>query len=519
MPDPEVDVEHVDVLIVGAGLSGVAAAHHIRAQCPWANFAILEARDAIGGTWDLFRFPGVRSDSDMFTLGYPFRPWDGEQTIADGASILRYIQETAQSSGIEHRIRFRHRVTAAEWSTAEARWHLTTERTDSGQVVHLTAGFLFSCTAYYRYDRGYLPEFPGMDRFNGPVVHPQFWPEGLDYVGKRVVVIGSGATAVTLIPAIAVEACHVTMLQRSPSYVASLPGSNPLPGLVRRILPEAAAGRVSRWLLACLTQAFFRACRRWPDRMKAYLIQAVERQLPEGYDVATHFTPRYNPWDQRLCVVPDGDLFRVVREGRASVVTDHIRTFTETGILLESGEHLAADVIVTATGLEMQFVGGIDLTVDGRVVDPANRMIYRGAMIEDVPNFAFAFGYTNASWTLKCDLTCQYVARLLNEMRSTGVRQCAAINSDVSIEPLPFFDLAAGYVQRAVKRLPTGGSKFPWQVRQSYLHDYRVLKLRGLRDKAMVFSNPVAGSRLAISVPSEATATSGLTPCADARVP
>ena len=325
-------MEHLDVLVVGAGLSGIGAGHYLQTDCPWARYAIFEARGSIGGTWDLFRYPGIRSDSDMFTLGYSFRPWDGEKSIADGASILQYIKDTAAVEGIDQHIRFHHRIVSADWSTADGAWHVTAERTDTGETVHLTAGFVFSCSGYYRYDQGYLPDFPGMDRFTGPVVHPQAWPDDLDYAGKKVVVIGSGATAVTLIPSMADTAEHVTMLQRSPTYITSLPAKDPLANALRRILPERLSGPAIRWYKALTTQAFFQLSRRRPELMKKLLLRGVERQLPEGYDVDTHFTPRYNPWDQRLCLVPNGDLFKAIKAGRALVVTDHVSTFNERGI-------------------------------------------------------------------------------------------------------------------------------------------------------------------------------------------
>ncbi len=407
---------HLDVLIVGAGLSGIGAAHYLQRQCPWADYAIFEARDAIGGTWDLFRYPGVRSDSDMHTLGYSFRPWDGEKSIADGDSILQYIKDTARESGIDERIRFNHRITAAEWSTPEARWHVTAERTDTDQTIELTASFLFSCSGYYRYDHGYLPDFTGMDDFAGAIVHPQDWPEGLDVNGKSIVVIGSGATAVTLVPALARSAAHVTMLQRSPTYVASLPEKSPAVALLRKILPAKQAGTAAKWLHAFLSQAFYRVSRKYPKLVRRMLAKGLARQLPAGYDIATHFTPRYDPWDQRFCAVPNGDLFKTISSGAASVVTDQIDRFTESGLLLASGQELQADIIVTATGLELLFLGGIALTVDGVPVDPATRLTYKGMMLEGVPNMALAIGYTNASWTLKCDLTCDYVCRLLNYM-------------------------------------------------------------------------------------------------------
>jgi cation diffusion facilitator CzcD-associated flavoprotein CzcO len=482
--------DHFDVLIVGAGLSGIGAAHYLQTECPWATYAIFEARDAIGGTWDLFRYPGIRSDSDMFTLGYAFRPWDGKKAIADGPSILQYIKDTAAESGIDQHIRFNHRIRRADWSTEDCQWNITAERTDTGETVQLTCGFLFSCSGYYRYDHGYLPDFAGMDQFEGTIVHPQAWPQDLDYAGKRVVVIGSGATAVTLVPAIASDAAHVTMLQRSPSYIASLPAQSPVADILRRALPSRLSGPAIRWFLALGTQAFFQVSRRRPELVKRMLRKGVQRQLPRGYDVDTHFTPRYNPWDQRLCVVPNGDLFKTIKAGTASVVTDHIDTFTPRGLRLKSGSELEADIVVTATGLELLFIGGIRLSVDGEEVELPSKLTYKGMMLEGVPNLALAIGYTNASWTLKCDLTCDYVCRLLNHMRATEQRQCTPVNQDASVTAAPLLGLSSGYVQRSAHLFPKQGSKFPWQVYQSYLRDYRALKLHGVTDDGMVFSNP-----------------------------
>ncbi len=483
-------MEHLDVLIVGAGLSGIGAGHYLQAKCPWASYAIFEARDAIGGTWDLFRYPGIRSDSDMFTLGYSFRPWDGEKSIADGDSILQYIKDTAAEAGIDQRIRFNHRIVRADWSTDEARWHITAERSDTGETVEVTCGFVFSCSGYYRYDRGYLPDFAGMDRFEGTIVHPQAWPHDLDYAGKRVVVIGSGATAVTLVPSMAATAGHVTMLQRSPTYILSLPAKDPIANLLRRVLPERFSGPVIRWFKALTTQASYVLSKRRPALVKRVLRRQLKRQLPDGYDIDTHFTPRYNPWDQRLCVVPNGDLFKAIASDTVSVVTDHIDTFNEKGLLLRSGAELEADIIVTATGIELLFIGGIELSVDGEAVDFAGKLTYKGMMLEGVPNFAVAIGYTNASWTLKCDLTCDYVCRLLNHMQATGQRQCTPHNLDAEVTSLPLLGLSSGYVERSADRFPKQGSKFPWQVHQSYLRDYRALKMGGLEDSAMVLSNP-----------------------------
>jgi cation diffusion facilitator CzcD-associated flavoprotein CzcO len=478
--------------VLGAGLSGIGAGHHLQTSCPWATYAIFEARDAIGGTWDLFRYPGIRSDSDMFTLGYSLRPWRRTESIADGASILQYIRDTARETGVERHIRFHHRVVRADWSTNDARWTVTAERTDTGETVRVTAGFLFSCSGYYRYDQGYTPEFPGREDFRGTIVHPQAWPDDLDYAGKRIVVIGSGATAVTLIPALAETAGHVTMLQRSPSYVAALPGTNPLTRLVQR-LPARWSSVVARWVNALMTQAFFQLSRRRPHLVRRLLRKGVEAQLPDGYDVDTHFTPRYDPWDQRLCIAPDGDLFRVIGDGRASVVTDTIETFTPTGIRLTGGDELAADVIVTATGLDLLFLGGMAVTVDGDDPRVTERLTYKGMMIEGVPNLALAIGYTNASWTLKADLTSEYVCRLLNRLRTSGMRQATAVDTHGSATGGALLGLSSGYVQRAVDRFPRQGDGDPWRVHQSYLRDYRALRLSGLDDEAMVFSNPDPG--------------------------
>ena len=467
-------VEHLDVLVVGAGLSGICAGHYVQADCPWASYAIFEARDSIGGTWDLFRYPGVRSDSDMFTLGYPFRPWASDRMIVDGGSILQYIKDTAADEGIDEHIRYRHRIVRAEWSSREARWHITVERTDTGETVEVTCGFLLSCSGYYRYDHGYLPDFPGMDRYAGTIVHPQAWPEDLDHAGARVVVIGSGATAVTLVPALAATAAQVTMLQRSPTYVASLPGRNPAVGLIQRVLPDRLSGPIIRWVHAIGTQAAYQLSRRRPNLIKRLLRFAVRRELPAGYDIDTHFTPRYDPWDQRMCLVPDGDLFKAIGAGSAQVVTDHIDTFTETGLRLQSGAEIDADIIVTATGLELLFVGGVELAVDGEVVDLPSTLTYKGMMLDGVPNFAFAVGYTNASWTLKCDLTSQFVARLLRHMAEHGYTRVAP-RRDPAVPEEPLLDFTSGYVLRAVEALPHQGTRFPWKLYQNYIRDLWLL--------------------------------------------
>ncbi|HEX3796663.1 MAG TPA: NAD(P)/FAD-dependent oxidoreductase [Acidimicrobiales bacterium] len=497
------ETEHLDVLIVGAGLSGVGAAHYLQTECSWASYAIFESRDAIGGTWDLFRYPGIRSDSDMYTLGYSFRPWDGEKAIADGDSILQYIKDTATDAGIDKHIRFHHRITAANWSSEDAKWNVTAERTDTGETVTLSCGFIFSCSGYYRYDHGYQPDFAGMDDFAGTVVHPQAWPADLDFTGKKVVVIGSGATAVTLVPALAAQSDHVTMLQRSPTYIVSVPAKNPLSKVLGRLLPGNTSGKLLRWMMALGTQATYQISHRYPAPVKRFLLKSVAKQLPEGYDVATHFTPTYNPWDQRLCAVPNGDLFKAISNGSASVVTDHVERFTETGIRLTSGAELEADVIITATGLELLFLGGIAVSVDGEALDIPSKLTYKGMMIQDVPNLAIAIGYTNASWTLKCDLTCDYVCRLLNHLRATGQLQATPRNRDASISTdEALLGLSSGYIQRSAHLLPRQGSKFPWQVHQSYLRDFMALKRGTITDPSMEFSHPDHQTEPVVSVAS-----------------
>lgn len=486
--------EHLDVLIIGAGLSGIGAAHHLRKHHPGRSIALFEAREELGGTWSLFRYPGVRSDSDMHTLGFGFRPWKDAKAIADGPSILRYLHETAREYGIDRLIRYRHRVLSVAWSSPDARWTVRYERTDPAtgetRTATLTCGFLVGCTGYYRYDQGYSPAFVDSERFRGTIVHPQEWPDDLDYAGKRVVVIGSGATAVTLVPAMASDAAHVTMLQRSPTYVTSLPSVDPLAERIRRLLPDRLAFPVVRWKNILTQIAIYQFSRRQPERMKAFLRRFLERQLPDGFDIDRHFTPAYDPWDQRLCLVPDGDLFRALRKGTASVVTDTIERFTEDGIQLASGEHLPADVIVTATGLNLLMIGGIELTVDGAPVDVSSRMAYKGMMLEGVPNFAFAIGYTNASWTLKADLTGEYVARLLRTMDEKGTPQCTPVNRDPDVHHAPLLDFDAGYVQRAVDSLPRAGSKAPWRVRMNYAYDVVALRFGRIDDGTMTFSAP-----------------------------
>jgi cation diffusion facilitator CzcD-associated flavoprotein CzcO len=488
--------EHLDVLIVGAGLSGIGAAHHLQEAFPHRSYAILEAREDLGGTWDLFRYPGIRSDSDMHTLGYRFRPWTNSKTIADGSSILEYVRETARDGRIDERIRFGHRVLRAAWSSEEVRWTVEVERLGDGDALTVTCDYLWVCSGYYRYDEGFTPEFPGTDRFAGEIVHPQHWPEGLEYAGKRVVVIGSGATAVTLVPAMAESAAQVTMLQRSPTYIASLPAEDPVAGRLRRVLPDRAVYPIVRWKNVLLQTFFYQLSRRRPEAVKRMVRRGVERALPAGYDIDKHFKPRYDPWDQRMCLVPNGDLFRAICDGSASVVTDTIDSFTEGGIMLDSGEELEADVIVTATGLNLLFLGGIELVVDGEPVDLPRTMTYKGMMLSGVPNCAFTVGYTNASWTLKADLTSEYVCRLLAHMDAHGYVTSVPELTDPTVREVPFSDFNSGYVLRALDQLPNQGSKEPWKLRQNYVFDLRSIRHGQLDDGAMQFSRRAAARPL-----------------------
>jgi monooxygenase len=480
--------QHLDVLIVGAGLSGIGAAWHLQKNCPDKSYAILEGRERSGGTWDLFRYPGVRSDSDMYTLGYSFRPWKEAKAIADGPSILSYIRETASDHGIDSNIRFGHRVVAASWSSQEARWTVELERGPSRQPIRLTCDFLFMCSGYYDYAAGYTPDFPGIKRFAGQIAHPQKWTEAVDYAGKRVVVIGSGATAVTVVPAMAETADHVTMLQRSPTYVVARPAEDAIANKLRRRLPLKLAYGLTRWKNVLLGMYFYQLCKRKPERVKNLILGGVRQMLGPDYDIGRHFTPRYNPWDQRLCLVPDADLFRAIRRNKVTVVTDEIETFTETGIKLKSGAELPADLVVTATGLSLQLLGGMTLAVDGKSIDPAELLTYKGMMYSDVPNFAVVTGYTNASWTLKADLVCEYVCRLLNHMTRKGYRQCAPRIDDPEMERKPWVDFSSGYIQRAAHKFPKQGTKRPWKLHQNYALDLLNLRYGSVRDRAMVFS-------------------------------
>ena len=480
-------LEHVDVLIVGAGLSGIGAARHLQVQCPGKSYAILEARESIGGTWDLFRYPGIRSDSDMYTLGYSFRPWTDAKAIADGPAILDYVKQTASDHGIDRMVRFNHRVLRAEWSSVDALWTVEATRGPEEEPVRFTCRFLLACAGYYRYDEGYTPHFEGTERFAGQIVHPQQWDEGIDYAGKRVIVIGSGATAVTLVPSMAQTAAHVTMLQRSPSYVVSLPAEDAVSNALRGRVPDEIAYSIVRWKNVLLTMLIFEMSRRAPGLVKAMIRRQLERLLPAGYDIDTHFKPSYRPWDQRMCLAPDGDFFEAIGSGRASVVTDRIETFTENGIRLASGQELEADLIVTATGLNMLPIGGLDITVDGREIELSKTFSYKGMMLSGVPNLAFTIGYTNASWTLKCDLTCEYVCRLLNHMDEHGYSYCVPTTPGPSVEERPFIDFSSGYIQRAIAAFPKQGSKAPWRLYQNYALDILSLRRGAVEDGALVF--------------------------------
>jgi cation diffusion facilitator CzcD-associated flavoprotein CzcO len=500
--------EHFDVVVVGAGLSGIGAGYRLQTQCPGKRYVILEARGEIGGTWDLFRYPGIRSDSDMFTLGYPFRPWKEAKAIADGPAILNYVRETARVYGIDRHIRFQHHVVSAAWSSEDARWRLEVQTGENGDTVRFTCDFLYGCTGYYRYEAGYEPSFPGAERFLGRFVHPQHWPADLDYAGKRVVVIGSGATAVTLVPAMAGTAAHVTMLQRSPSYILSLPARDHIADLLRRVLPERAAHRLLRWKNILISLGIYQMSRRAPKFTRRLLTKGAAKHLPPGYQVDTHFNPKYEPWDQRLCFVPDSDLFEAISAGRASVVTGRIGTITERGIRLESGQELEADIIVSATGLRMLALGGVHLTVDGTSIEPGQTFVYKGVMLGNVPNFAFCVGYTNASWTLRADLSSSFVCRLLNHMDRHGYRTCEPRCDPASLEPRPLLGLTAGYVLRAAANLPKQASEKPWIIRQNYILDMLTMKLGRINDGVLKFGSslPRARTELPEEVPTVSSA-------------
>ncbi|MDT8912561.1 NAD(P)/FAD-dependent oxidoreductase [Amycolatopsis sp. PS_44_ISF1] len=484
--------EHLDVLIVGAGISGIGAAYYLQRDHPHRSFALLEARGATGGTWDLFRYPGIRSDSDLYTFGYEFKPWTDEDSIADAHKILAYLRETTAEFDLDRRIRLHHKVVGAAWSSEQARWTVEVERADTGERTTLTCDWLFSGGGYYRYDEGFTPHFEGRERFPGPIVHPQAWPADLDYAGRRVVVIGSGATAVTLVPAMAPTAAHVTMLQRTPSYILPISKSDALAQRFKQVFGDERGHAMARWLGAFRQRAVWRFCRRFPKAARRIIRWVTAKQLPAGYPVDEHFNPPYDPWDQRLCLVPDGDLFRAIRSGRAGVVTDRIRTFTEKGLLLESGRELEADIIVTATGLNLQPFGGIPLTVDGAEVDLADTVAYKGMMLSGVPNLSFAIGYTTASWTLKVGLLCEHFCRLLSHMDAHGHTVCRPEPADPAMPTRPFLNFGAGYVQRSVDRLPRQGDRAPWLTSMDYHSDVKVLRRASVLDPELHFSRATA---------------------------
>ena len=479
--------EHVDVLVVGAGISGISAAHHLQTQCPDKSFLILEGRDSIGGTWDLFKYPGIRSDSDMYTLGFSFRPWRDPKAIADGPSIMSYLRSAVEDDGLHDKIRFGRKVVKALWSSQEAHWELTVLNTRSQQEETLTCGFVHMCTGYYNYEQGHRPAFPGEKNFKGPVIHPQFWPEDLDYDNKKIIVIGSGATAVTLVPAMAEKAAKVTMLQRSPTYIVSMPAENALANWARRNLPAKLAYGLTRWRNVLFSRLMFWYCRRFPERAKKLLLKGVRAELPSGFDIEKHLTPHYNVWDQRVCLAPDGDFFTALRAGKADIVTDHIESFTKRGVKVASGAEIEADIIVSATGLDLQFFGGVDIQVDNKAVLAKDTMTYKGMMFSGVPNFALSSGYTNASWTLKCDLTSAYVCRLLNHMDRKGYTQARPELDWADMEVAPLLDFTSGYVVRKLEELPKQGTVTPWRLHQNYLLDIMMLRMGRVTD-GMAFS-------------------------------
>ncbi len=482
--------EHFDVVVVGAGISGIGAAYHLQTLCPDRTFVILEGRDDLGGTWDLFRYPGIRSDSDMHTLGYRFKPWTASKSIADGPSILAYLRETVEEHAIGDHIRFRHLVTRAEWSSVDATWTVEVRRGDSGEPATFTCNFLYMCAGYYSYKGGYTPEFAGRERFEGRIVHPQEWPDDLDYRDKRVVIIGSGATAVTLLPAMADDAAHVTMLQRSPTYMISAPDHDVIADTLRRFLPDRVAYALTRRKNTALTEFFYNRTRTAPDKVKSFLLRRLRKELDDAA-IETHFTPTYDPWDQRICLVPNGDFFDALRADQADVVTDHIECFTETGIRLTSGDELEADIIITATGLQLVTVGDMDFVVDGERVDFSRTWTYKGLAYSDVPNMVSCFGYIAASWTLRADLTSEYVCRLLNRMRDTGTVQCTPRlrPEDHDMTPRPWIDdFSSGYMQRMMPMLPKQGDRVPWVNTQSYASDKLLLRKSPVDDGVMQFT-------------------------------
>ncbi len=476
--------EHLDVIVVGAGLSGIDAGYHLGKSLPKKSYAILEGREAIGGTWDLFRYPGIRSDSDMYTLGFPFKPWLGDKAIVDGSSIRDYVRDTAREFGIDRHVRYGRKVLRADWSSADALW--TVEVEHGGAPARLTCKFLYLCAGYYDYENGYTPDFSGVKDYAGQLVHPQFWPEELDSRGKRVVVIGSGATAVTLVPALAEHGAHVTMLQRSPSYVVSRPAKDALAARLQKTLPAKLAYSLVRWRNVLMSLYFYDYARKNPEKARKRILALAQKDLGVDYDISTHFSPRYNPWDQRMCLVPDADLFEVVKRKAAEIVTDEVETFTATGVRLKSGRELPADVVVTATGLKLKLIGGIQLALDGQPVDLSKSTSYKGSMFSGVPNLAYAIGYTNASWTLKCDLTSAWMCRVIEHMDKRGYAACVPV-SDEAVVAMPLLDFKSGYVQRSIDAFPKQGDRKPWRLNQNYLLDTMELKYGKIDDGTLHF--------------------------------
>ena len=481
-------MEHLDVLIIGAGISGIGAGCHLTMKNPDRSFAIMEGRGAIGGTWDLFRYPGIRSDSDMHTFGYAFRPWVEDRDIATGDSILKYLQDTVAAYKLNDKIRFGHRVTRVEWLSAENKWVADVTQTETETSFQISCNFLLSCTGYYNYKAGHLPEFKDYDSFQGTIAHPQHWPQDLDYSGKRVVIIGSGATAVTLVPAMSADAAHVTMLQRSPTYVISRPGEDAMAMKLRRWFPSKIAYRLARIKNIGISIYMYSLCQRKPEKIRAYLRGLTKKAVGPDIDVDVHFKPTYNPWDQRLCLIPDSDLFKVLRKGDASIVTDHIDRFTETGIKLKSGQELEADIIVPATGLAIQFMGGMEMFMDGKKLSSGDMVGYKGMLFRDIPNFSALMGYTNASWTLKVDLTCDYMCRLLNYMKKRGYKTVAPTAEDGEITPEPMIGLKSGYILRAADMMPKQGAKAPWRNKNSYLSDLMAIRYSKINDGVLSFN-------------------------------
>jgi len=480
---------HFNVIVVGAGISGIGAGYYLQKKCPNKSFVILEGRDNIGGTWDLFRYPGIRSDSDMNTMGFRFKPWMGVKSIADGPSILSYLHETVKENDLNKKIHFNQWVNEASWSSRDSQWTVQVENKKTQELQDFTCDFLFLCGGYYNYEEGYTPHFAGRENFLGQIIHPQKWPKNLDYKNKKVVVIGSGATAVTIIPTMAEEAAHVTMLQRSPTYFLSAPDEDPIGNFLRKIISSKLTYKLVRWKNIRFQWWFFQKCRKFPKKVKEFLIKQVREELGPNYDIETHFTPKYNPWEQRMCLVPNGDFFNAINAGKASVITDHIDRFTKKGIKLKSGGEVEADLIVTATGLNLEVCNGIKLEVDNNEVDISKTMTYKGMMFSDVPNLVATFGYTNASWTLRADLTSEYVCRLLNFMDKKGYANCCPRTAEHVEQDGDWLDFTSGYVKRSMHKFPKQGSRDPWRNTQNFPKDVLAIRWGNIDNKELKFTS------------------------------